>query len=121
MNYENKIKHAFSLVEILISLVVVSVLLAAFVPVITKKMSKNIDIELPSGSAPVGTIVMYLGQTPPSGWLVCNGEEFDETTYPKLYAHLKSNKLPDMRGYTPIGATDSDIQSANNGESFYNE
>lgn len=121
MNYENKVKHAFSLVEILISLVVVSVLLAAFVPVITKKMSKNIDIELPSGSAPVGTIVMYLGQTPPSGWLVCNGEEFSETTYPKLYAHLKSNKLPDMRGYTPIGATDSDIQSANNGESFYNE
>lgn len=48
LNYKEfkmkKIK-AFSLVEILISLIVVSILLAAFVPVITKKMSKNIEIK----------------------------------------------------------------------------
>ena len=36
--------NAFSLVEMLITLVVVSVLLSAFVPVITKKMTKDIEI-----------------------------------------------------------------------------
>ncbi len=114
--------NAFSLVEMLITLVVVSVLLSAFVPVITKKMTKNIDIT--AGSVPVGTIVMYLGQEPPRGWLICNGAEYSESTYPKLAAHLgkdKNNKytVPDMQGYTPIGATASDITAANNGNSFY--
>ncbi len=115
--------RAFSLVEMLITLVVVSVLLSAFVPVITKKMTKNIDITS-SSSVPVGTIVMFLGQTPPRGWLICNGAEYSATTYPKLATHLgkdKNNKytVPDMRGYTAIGATASDINSANAGNSFY--
>ncbi len=116
--------RAFSLVEMLITLVVVSVLLSAFVPVITKKMTKNIDIT--AGSVPVGTIVMFLGQEPPRGWLICNGDEYSESTYPKLAKHLgkdMNNKytVPDMRGYTAIGATDGDIDNAQDGNSFYNE
>ena len=117
-----KKSNAFSLVEMLITLVVVSVLLSAFVPVITKKMTKNVDIV--SGSVPVGTIVMFLGQEPPRGWLLCNGAEYSATTYPKLAAHLgkdENNKytVPDMRGYVPIGATDDDIDDANDGNSYY--
>lgn len=53
-----KKKKAFSLVEILISLIVVSILLAAFVPVITKKMSKNIEINAVGGSAEGGDNVV---------------------------------------------------------------
>lgn len=40
-----KKKKAFSLIEILISLIVISCIMAAFVPVITKKMTKNIEIK----------------------------------------------------------------------------
>ncbi|MBQ2984574.1 MAG: tail fiber protein [Candidatus Gastranaerophilales bacterium] len=114
--------RAFSLVEMLITLVVVSVLLSAFVPVITKKMTKNIDIS--AGSVPVGTIVMFLGQEPPRGWLLCNGAEYNKDDYPKLANHLgkdENNKytVPDMRGYVPIGATDDDIDDANDGNSYY--
>ena len=116
------ILRAFSLVEMLITLVVVSVLLSAFVPVITKKMTKNIDIS--AGSVPVGTIVMFLGQEPPRGWLLCNGAEYNKDDYPKLANHLgkdENNKytVPDMRGYVPIGATDDDIDDANDGNSYY--
>ena len=119
------ILRAFSLVEMLITLVVVSVLLSAFVPVITKKMTKNIDITAGS-SAPVGTIVMWLGKNPPDGWLVCNGQEYSNTTYPKLADFLGKDEngkytVPDMKGYVPIGATDDDIDDAIDGNSFYNK
>ncbi len=120
------ILRAFSLVEMLITLVVVSVLLSAFVPVITKKMTKNIDITAGGSSVPIGTIVMWLGKNPPDGWLVCNGQEYSNTTYPKLAEFLgkdKNNKytVPNMKGYVPIGATDDDIDDANDGNSFYNK
>ena len=120
-----KKSNAFSLVEMLITLVVVSVLLSAFVPVITKKMTKNIDIS-GGGSVPVGTIVMFLGQEPPRGWLLCNGDEYDKDDYPKLANHLGKDMngkytVPDMRGYTAVGATDGDLDLANDGNSFYNE
>ena len=115
--------NAFSLVEMLITLVVVSVLLSAFVPVITKKMTKNIDITAGS-SVPVGTIVMFLGQEPPRGWLLCNGDEYNKNDYPKLANHLGKDMngkytVPDMRGYTAVGATDGDVDDANDGNSYY--
>ena len=120
------ILRAFSLVEMLITLVVVSVLLSAFVPVITKKMTKNIDITAGGSSAPVGTIVMWLGKNPPDGWLVCNGQEYSNTTYPKLADFLGKDEngkytVPNMKGYIPIGATDDDIDDAIDGNSFYNK
>lgn len=110
-----KIK-GFSLVELLISLVVISVLLAAFVPTITKKMSKNIDITTSlSSNVPLGTIVVYLGQTPPDdNWLICDGSDIpSDSKYNKLRDFLKKDTLPDFRGYVIKGADDADIARAN--------
>ena len=106
--------NAFSLVEMLITLVVVSVLLSAFVPVITKKMTKNIDITAGS-SVPVGTIVAYLGHKNdiPDGWLLCDGSSFSESDYPKLKQHLKGTNLPNLKGLTLIGASNEDNTDAN--------
>ena len=106
--------NAFSLVEMLITLVVVSVLLSAFVPVITKKMTKNIDITAGS-SVPVGTIVAFLGHKNdiPDGWLLCDGSSFSESDYPKLKQHLKGTNLPNLKGLTLIGASDEDNTDAN--------
>ncbi|MEC5342148.1 phage tail protein [Brenneria populi] len=36
--------------------------------------------------------------TAPNGWLKCNGQAFDKTTYPKLAAAYPTGKLPDLRG-----------------------
>ncbi len=100
--------RAFSLVEMLITLVVVSVLLSAFVPVITKKMTKNIEIKSAtiSSSVPVGTVVMWLEDTAPEGWLLCNGSTIPpDTKYDELRSFLDDTNTPDMRGLIVKGAT----------------
>ncbi len=100
--------RAFSLVEMLITLVVVSVLLSAFVPVITKKMTKNIEIKAGavSSSVPVGTVVMWLEDTAPEGWLLCNGSTIPSgAQYDELRTFLDDTKTPDMRGLIVKGAT----------------
>ncbi len=103
--------RAFSLVEMLITLVVVSVLLSAFVPVITKKMTKNIEIKSSTvaSSVPVGTIVMWLEDTAPEGWLLCNGSTIPSgSQYDELRTFLDDTKTPDMRGLIVKGATASE-------------
>ncbi|EOG9640571.1 tail fiber protein [Proteus mirabilis] len=37
-------------------------------------------------------------QTPPPGYLVCNGQSFNTVTYPKLTQAYPSGQLPDLRG-----------------------
>jgi microcystin-dependent protein len=53
---------------------------------------------------------MYLGDTAPKGWLVCNGAGYATTAYPALYAVLSTRygstsgfQVPDMRNYIPVG------------------
>lgn len=52
----------------------------------------------------VGTVVAYAGSStslpPDSGWLLCDGSQFDTAKYPDLAAVLgNSNRVPDLRGY----------------------
>lgn len=42
----------------------------------------------PAGSVPVGGIVTFGGEVVPDGWLVCNGNTFERTTYPDLASTL---------------------------------
>lgn len=44
---------------------------------------------------PAGTIVMWGGSTPPSGWLECNGQP--TSSYPNLIA-IYGSTVPDLRG-----------------------
>ncbi|HAO0348042.1 TPA: phage tail protein, partial [Escherichia coli] len=51
------------------------------------------------GSAlPVGVPVPWPLETPPTGWLKCNGAAFSSEMYPKLAKAYPTNKLPDLRG-----------------------
>ena len=34
---------------------------------------------------PIGTIVPFAGDTPPAGWLICNGQQLAKDDYPELY------------------------------------
>ncbi|HDP8333920.1 TPA: tail fiber protein [Escherichia coli] len=54
---------------------------------------------LGEGSAlPVGVPVPWPLETPPTGWLKCNGAAFSSEMYPKLAKVYPTLKLPDLRG-----------------------
>ncbi len=67
---------------------------------------------------PVGTITFYGGNTTaPNGWLLCDGSEVAQATYPSLFAVIGSTygtagagnfKVPDLRGRAPIGVGTGD-------------
>lgn len=68
-----------------------------------------------SETSPVlsGTIQMYAGATPPSGYLFCDGAAVSRATYSVLFAILSTTygagdttttfNVPDLRGRIPIG------------------
>jgi microcystin-dependent protein len=62
----------------------------------------------PLGTVPVGAMTMWPSGVSPSGWLLCQGQQVDAATYPKLDAVLGSSAgkitLPDMRDVFPVGA-----------------
>lgn len=64
-------------------------------------------------TAEVGDIKLYAGSNVPDGWFRCDGSTIADmaTNYPKLYAVLGTNVLPNYSGRVPIGAT-SDINTA---------
>ncbi|MEX6063416.1 phage tail protein [Providencia rettgeri] len=46
---------------------------------------------------PVGSPIPWPQATAPTGFLVCNGQTFNKTTYPLLAVAYPSGKLPDLR------------------------
>lgn len=58
---------------------------------------------------PPGTIMAYGGNTPPAGWILCDGQAVSRATYPNLFAAISTNfgnaagdaarfNVPDFRG-----------------------
>ncbi|WP_239506646.1 phage tail-collar fiber domain-containing protein [Proteus mirabilis] len=47
---------------------------------------------------PIGAPIPWSQATVPSGYLICNGQTFNKSTYPKLAVAYPSGKLPDLRG-----------------------
>jgi hypothetical protein len=60
--------------------------------------------ELLSVGVPVGALMMWMTDTPPRGWLLCNGQAFDPLVYPELAKVFTSHSLPDLRGAFLRGA-----------------
>ncbi len=63
------------------------------------------------GFAP-GIMEMYAGATAPSGWLLCDGTSYLQTSYAALFAVISTTygsadgthfNVPDMRGRVPLG------------------
>ncbi len=49
----------------------------------------NLEVEIPSGGVPVGTIVAWPVATNPDDWdkwLECNGQSITRTAYPEIHA-----------------------------------
>lgn len=67
-----------------------------------------LNVGLGEGSAlPVGAPVPWPSETPPTGWLKCNGAAFSAEEYPELAKAYPTNKLPDLRGEFIRGWDDS--------------
>ncbi|PHM37206.1 phage tail protein [Xenorhabdus innexi] len=47
---------------------------------------------------PVGVPIPWPTETPPEGWVICNGESFDTKRFPKLALAYPKGILPDLRG-----------------------
>lgn len=60
-----------------------------------------------SGGFPVGFITLYGGSNVPDGWFRCDGSTVTnmQTNYPKLYAVLGTNVLPNYSGKYPLGSS----------------
>lgn len=59
-------------------------------------------------AAPPGSVSFYCGNTPPEGWLECNGASLSRSVYEALFAAIGTTfgynnsetfKIPDLRGY----------------------
>ncbi|HEM8174879.1 phage tail protein [Providencia rettgeri] len=50
------------------------------------------------GECPVGSAIPWPQATAPAGYLVCNGQSFNKTTYPLLAKAYPTGVLPDIRG-----------------------
>ncbi len=90
---------AFSLLEIMMALVVVSIMLAVMAPVFTAKTpSKNPEINV-IDTTPVGVIVAWYGTNYPKGWIPVNGQSISEPEYSELRNALNGiDTLPDLNG-----------------------
>lgn len=49
-------------------------------------------------TVPIGGIMLWGTATPPDGWMECNGQAFNITDNPKLYAIYPGGSVPDFRG-----------------------
>jgi len=56
------------------------------------------------GIVPIGAVMQWPTNSPPAGWLICNGSSFSSATYPDLAAVLGSTTLPDYRRRVLVGA-----------------
>jgi microcystin-dependent protein len=80
--------------------------------------------------SPVGSIMCYAGNTntPPTGWLFCNGSEISKTTYASLYTIIGDTYgsplnednfvLPNLSDRFPIGKSNSINLGHTSGSSF---
>lgn len=82
-----------------------------------------VEAESAENGVPPGTIVAYGGETPPPGWLLCDGRDLASTEYPQLFTAIRTSwgtgdgdseettdfSLPDLRGIFLRGAHGSDV------------
>lgn len=80
------------------------------------------------GGLPTGAMVPWSANTPPVGWLECNGQAVSRTTYADLFAMIgiyygagdgsTTFNIPDLRGRTAVGLSPTDTEFNTVGKKF---
>lgn len=70
----------------------------------TQAMSQMAVTDAINSSYPTGAPIPWTQPSPPAGYLVCNGQSFNKTTYPLLAKAYPSGTLPDLRSEFIRGA-----------------
>lgn len=92
---------AFTLVEMFMALLVVSIIISASLPVITGRMKAQSGNMNRYQAFPIGGIIVWGvdGALPDNTWLECNGQAIPNgIEYEDARMVFKSNLLPDYRG-----------------------
>ena len=68
-------------------------------PVEHAQITHRPDLSLESSnvysSIPTGSVVSFAGDRAPHGWLLCNGDVYSESEYPKLYSVIGTTYVPE--------------------------
>lgn len=90
---------------------------------VTKKIRKD---NLFAGFLPTGAMIDYAGNSEPDGWVFCNGQALNRTTYAALFAAIGTTfgvgdgsttfNVPDLSGRVSVGynGSDSDFSAVGN-------
>jgi microcystin-dependent protein len=95
-------------------IIILIVALASVLVLLGQRAGTGASVEAPFlADMPVGSIVVYAGDTAPEGWLMCDGELYDIADCPDLFEVIKfaygSNtaktafRVPDLAGRVPVG------------------
>jgi len=121
-------KYGFSLAEMMLVMLIITVIMAAAAPIITKRAKIQNEIQQ-ANSTPIGAIMPYAGSTAPSGWLFCNGQAISRTgDYAGLFSAINTTygagngtttfNVPDLRGIFIRGAGTSGKYKDYNGNYY---
>ena len=76
-----------------------------------------------------GVIQIWPGNTPPAGWLLCNGQAVSRTTYANLFSVLGTAygqgngsttfNVPDLTGRVPVGSNSTYPLASKGGEAAH--
>ncbi len=92
---------AFSLAEMLIVILLMSVAMVVMAPVMTKKVKEPPpQVKIVGGmgdGVPVGTIVLFYGDNIPEGWQECSGQSLSTHGFEELAISVNHyGNLPDL-------------------------
>ena len=92
------------------------------------KFADGSQQESAPASMPAGVMLQYAAETPPNGWLLCDGSEVSREDYSQLFALISTTygegdgsttfNLPDLRGRMVIGL---DNMGGNSADRVVNE
>jgi len=116
--------YGFTLVEMLMALLVISIILSASMPIITKRTKSQITQINTSEAFPIGGIIVWGTNKPlpDSTWLECNGQAIPNGIEYEQIRQIYGENLPDyrgvfLRGYGSITHTQNWTDVDNNSQS----
>ena len=106
-------KKAFTLVEMLVVVLMVSVMMVIMAPTMTKKVTEpQPQVKIVGGSGevlPAGTIVLYMGGRIPDGWVECDGQSVNPQAMPDLMMSAPQvQNIPNLN--QAFEGTDTDVK-----------